>query len=424
MKIELKIDERSEVFEYGEDFKVINKDVKENIITDDEIIKNFENPVDFPSLFEFLKEKKRILFIVSDGTRKTGSKRVIKNIFKYFERYNLNFEKIKFLIATGIHRATTDFEKRKIVGEKFFNEYEVIDHSAEGRGVFVGKTFFGNEIYLNEELFKCDGLVIIGNVGFHYFAGFSGGRKSILPGVALKKTIVKNHNLVFYQDRRGKNPEVRIAKLDRNPVNEDMVEAVKLFGVDKIFSINTIVDEDENILHLNCGEIIKSHRKMCEIYKSTHMVKIDGRRDIAIVSAGGYPRDINTIQSHKTIENGRYFIREGGVLVVLAYMRDGFGNDEFFRFFDLPDLKSFEDSLRKNYVINGQTAMAMVEKALKYRIILISSLDNEDVKKMRMIPAKNLKEAMDRAGEFLPKNFKGFIIPEGATTLPEIEGEI
>ncbi len=420
MKIKLSYDEDFFTFEFGDEFKVININVSKNPITDDKIKHNFDNPVEKESLFHFIEKEKKLLFIVSDGTRKTGSKRVIKNIFEYFEKKGYEPEEVRFLIATGIHRDATENEMKKIVGEEFFEKFEVLNHSAKRVGDYYGKTTYQNEIFLNEGLREFEKIIVIGNVGFHYFAGFSGGRKSILPGVARKETIERNHMLVFNQNGGGKNPEVRIAKLKDNPVNEDMIEAVKLLGREKIFSINTIVDEDENIVDLNCGEIITSHVKMCEKYKESHMVEIDEKRDIAVVSAGGYPRDINMIQTHKTIENGRYFIKEGGILIVLANCRDGFGNDEFFKFFDLPDLESFEKKLREKYVINGQTAMAIVEKAMKYKIILVSSLREEDVKKMRMIPAKTLKEAFKMAKEMLPLRYKGFIIPNGATTLPKM----
>ena len=370
--------------------------------------------VDSPPLSD-LSRGKRVLVIVSDLTRPTGSLEFLPPLLETMS----GAAGISLLFATGLHRPLKEADKIAIVGEKVYRSYPMLDHRPDDNNVYVGTTSRGNRVHLDEQVVAHDFVVLTGSIGFHYFAGFAGGRKSLLPGVASKDSIHFNHLLVLNQNGPGRNPDVRVARLNGNPVNEDLIEAARL--VDRpLFVFNTILDQRKRVQKIFSGHWENAHRTGCDDYLKTHSVRLKERRRLAIVSAGGFPRDINVIQAHKAYEFAQHAIEPGGTIILAAECREGMGHDSFFPWFRYTDLEEFERNLRENYQVYGQTAYSLLTKARRFNLILVSSLPPGVVEQMGLQPAATLDEAMSLA-EKKTGRCPGYILPFGADALPVVD---
>lgn len=379
----------------------------------------FEQPVECPSFGRFLEGKRNLLLVLPDATRITGAEILSRPIIEYLNIYARFTGEIRVIIATGIHRAPTAGEVERLAGPYLQAGARLITHEPGSREKMAdfGLTPAGNRILLHQSVEQAEAVLIIGGTGFHYFAGFSGGRKSLLPGIAHEDTIAFNHKLVFDPATGGRHPGVRTASLAGNPVHEDMLAGLQAAGPDKIFLINTMVDENGCLTGLIAGHPVASHLAACQDYLAAHSVRLDRPAGAVITSAGGYPRDINMIQSHKAIETGRYRLRPGGTMVVLAACSEGMGHPSFFPWFRFQEEAFFRDELIKNYAVNGQTALSLFEKTRQYRIIMVSLLPPDTVRTMGMEPAGSLAAALDLIRPELSPENPGLILPEGAITL-------
>lgn len=355
---------------------------------------------------------RRVLVIVSDLTRPTGTREFLPRLLPQLE----GAARVRFLFATGIHRPLDAEDKARLVGGDLCRAYAMLDHEPESGFTYVGDTSFGNRVEINSQVFEDDLVVLTGGIGFHYFAGFSGGRKSLVPGVASRACIEFNHLLVLDPDGRGRDPRVRVASMDHNPVHEDMVEAARLAGLD-LFVYNTILDAGRRVRKVYAGHWIEAHRRGAADYFRDHSVRLADRRPLAIVSCGGFPRDINMIQAHKALEFAQYAVDPGGTIILLAECREGLGHPSFLPWFRYSDLDDFERRLRAAYEVYGQTAHSLLSKARRYRLICVSSLDAGTIRCMGMEPATNLADALGRIPSGVA-DAPGYILPFGADILP------
>lgn len=381
-------------------------------------------PWDGPGFGDFLRGKRRLLLVVSDATRRTGAEEILPLLAKHVRAWQgAGPEEIRIVIATGIHRDPTPAEVESLVPAGLFPNAMVIPHHADRREDMehFGRTSFGNEVWLNRAVRWADAIVVCGGVGYHYFAGFSGGRKSLLPGLASQASIQFNHNLVFRPDGAGRHPGVATARLDDNPVHLDMMEAMAMVGHDRIFTVSTLLDGEGRIVDLVAGHPVTSHSEACRRYLASHSAGLPRATDVVVASAGGFPRDINMIQSHKAVEMARHALRPGGALVVLAGCREGMGHPSFFPWFRFRTEEEFRRALVRDYVINGQTALALFEKACRYRIYLVSLLPPDQVRQMGLIPAADPAEALRQALGGLPKAWRGVVLPQAGVTLCRVE---
>jgi nickel-dependent lactate racemase len=204
--------------------------------------------------------------------------------------------------------------------------------------------------------------------------------------------------------------------LDGNPVHEAILEAARLIEPD--FLLNTVLTPDKRISAVFCGELEEAHLAGCELCREMYSVPLERPADLAVVSCGGYPKDINFIQAHKALDYGVNAVRRGGTLILLAACADGFGNKTFFDWFQHTDLVSFENALREGYEINGQTAYSTLMKARSHRVILVSDFGPVETEQMGMEKAQDLDEALGMALRDLPGDPFTVIIPDGGTVLP------
>jgi nickel-dependent lactate racemase len=380
-------------------------------------------PWDGPSLADFLRGKRRLLLVVSDATRRTGVEAILPLLARHVRAGRGSQPEIRIIVATGIHRDPTPTEVESLVPAGLFPDAEVVEHHADRQAEMehFGRTSFGNEVWLNRWVRWADAILVCGGVGYHYFAGFSGGRKSLLPGLAWQASIKHNHNLVFQRDGSGRHPGAATARLEGNPVHLDMMEALAMAGPERIFCVNTLLNGEGRITDLVAGHPVTAHLEACRRYLATHSAVLPQLADVVVASAGGFPRDINMIQSHKAVEMARHALRPGGAMVILAGCREGLGHASFLPWFRFRTEEEFRRELVRDYVINGQTALALFEKACRYRICLVSELPPEQVRQMGLIPARDPAEALRQALDGAPAAWRGVVLPQAGVTLCRVE---
>ena len=367
-----------------------------------------------------IKPSESVVIVTSDITRYSGSEIYLPLLVDRLNSAGVADSTITIVVALGIHRKQTETEHRRIVGS-LYGRIKVIDHECDdpGKLVIVGVTTCGIEVAINRTVAEADHLILTGTIGFHYFAGFGGGRKSILPGVASRAACMASHfNVLNPGEGSGKNSCAVTGNLEHNPVHSAMVEACAMVKPD--FILNTVLSPQKQIIAVFAGHWQDAHAAGCRYYSENFAYPLQQPADLAVVSCGGFPKDINLIQAHKSMEFGCQALKEGGVMILLAECRDGYGNATFFNWFRYRDLPSFESRLRSHYEINGQTAYSLLQKALRFRIILVSTLPPEEVRTMQLIPASTLEQALQMAREMLPEDFTAYVIPEGSTVLPVI----
>ncbi len=403
-------------FNFDEDrFQILTSNsTNRPALTDFEIGNALDNPIASDSLEKLLSVGGSVLIVASDATRATASAQIINLVVRRIIQQGIAPGDITIVIATGIHRPTTQSEKQELLTPFITQRINVLDHDAlnQSQLMLLGTTERGTPIEVNRRLREFTHVILTGGIGFHYFAGFTGGRKSICPGLASARTIAATHMLALDFENGGRRTGVGTGLLEGNAVSEECDRVAAL--IDPTFGINAIVDDYGRATQVFAGHWRKAHREACDSYLSEHSIRIAEKQALVIASCGGYPYDINLIQAHKTLDMAANACKEGGTIVLLAECRDGLGRSDFLKWFDSKDAAALETRLRESYEVNGQTAWALLSKAEQYRVILVSKLGDEDVRRMRMTPARSLDEAMSS----LASTTKGFIMPRGPALLP------
>src|SRR5215203_3301793 len=315
-----------------------------------------DSPIDSKTLEEIVQPGETVLFVVPDATRRTACGQVINLLVRRLIANGTAPHEMTVIFATGIHRPVTEEEKRQILTPFIAQRVKTLDHNPRDlmHIMRVGETPEGIPVELNRALTEHDHVVLIGGVSFHYFAGFTGGRKLICPGLASTRTVTSTHRLAFDCETKSRRVGVGTGLLDGNAVHEAFLDASSV--IKTVFAITTIVNDAGEIVELYCGDWITSHRAACDAYAAAHTFNIVERRDVVIASCGGYPHDINLIQAHKALEAAAQACTDGGTIVLLAECRDGLGRDDFIKWFEVAGSDELADTLCEKYEVNGQTA--------------------------------------------------------------------
>ena len=359
-----------------------------------------------------------MVIVTSDITRYTGSEIYLPLLVEKLNRQGIPDRDIEILVALGIHRPQTVHEHERILGP-LYGRIRVCDHDCDDHAglVSIGRTSNGIDVRINRRAVEANRLILTGVIGFHYFAGFGGGRKSVLPGIASRQACMASHFAVLNPaPGSGRNRYAVTGNLDGNPVHLAMNEACAL--ADPAFILNTVLAPDRRIIAAFAGDWQKTHEDGCRFYCEHFSYPLQEKTDLVIVSCGGFPKDINLIQAHKSMEYAAQALKDGGVMILLAECRDGFGNATFYNWFRYKQLDRFEAALRERYEINGQTAYATLQKAQRFRIILVSDFPARQVVEMGMLPADSLDAALLIAGDLLPLGWSALVMPEGGSVLP------
>ncbi|MBI4850854.1 MAG: nickel-dependent lactate racemase [Acidobacteria bacterium] len=394
-----------------------------NSITNGSLSKNdilvaMANPIDGQPLEEIIDIGENVVIVVSDTTRSSGSEIVIPLLVARLLQCGLKLVNISILFATGIHRLMSEEEKRKILTDEIYSSIKHFDHNPDNYDEleYLEDTSYSTPVEINRRLLEADHVILTGSIGFHYFAGFTGGRKSVFPGLASSKSIKHNHLLAldFVEGNVKRRIGVGAGRLDKNPVHEDMQEAVNMLSPS--FLINTVIDKEE-IVGIFCGDWRTAHRRGCAEYAAQHTITIEEKRDLVIASCGGSPKDINLIQSHKALDMAVGALKEGGHIILCAECREGYGYKDFLDWFKLGSSTKIGQKLFSNYEVNGQTAWAMANKIERFHVVLVSDLPENEVRSIGIEPAKDLATAIS----LIPKNLSGYIIPYACEAIPLVK---
>lgn len=380
------------------------------------IEKLLNSPIQSSSLEQLIKNKKtqNILIIVNDITRPTPYHILLPPLLHKLKQVGIKKDNITFLIATGAHRGNTEEENIKIFGEKLTSSYRFLNHSCDDdRLIDLGNLKSGNRLFVNPEVEKADFIITTGVIVPHYIAGFSGGRKSIHPGICGRKTIEQNHAQMVH-------PKAVTGNIIENPAHEEMLEAALKVNVD--FNFNAITDEDGNIIEVVAGALIDSWQEGVKISKKAYFSPISEKADVVFTSAGGYPKDINIYQAQKALDNAYHAVKPGGTIVLIAECREGIGNSVCMQWIEeAQSIQDIEERLKKRFVLGGHKAYAIAKVAKEMDIILLSSMEKDLTKKLFMIPVENIQQAVNLVKEKHGNNFQSYVIPSGSIVLPQIE---
>ena len=376
------------------------------------VLKAIANPVNSPNLRDFLAGSGPVLCIVNDATRPTPTTVMLEAVYDLIKPVD-----IRFLVATGAHRPPTEEEYLQIFG-RFYGEFKsrIYPHlsRSENDMVYFAKSRNGTDIYLNRMVAEDRKILAISSVEPHYFAGYTGGRKSFLPGVASYRTIEQNHRLAM-------SPQSKALTLDGNPVHEDMVDTIAAIRDKAIFSIQTVLDKNQRTYTVTAGDINDSFAAAVNKAREVFVVGIKEKTDI-VVTVARNPLDIDLYQSQKALENGKLALKTGGILILVSRCRCGVGDDTFLNL--LSTCTEYDEILKrieKGYKLGYHKAARMVELRQWADIYGVTSLPAQVVKSALITPFSTLQEALDRALTIKGKNARVLFLLDGAMTVPSIK---
>ncbi len=366
-KIDLVIPEKNVLDIVGGDNSVSEKGEKE-------LISNaLKKPIGSSTLSGIVARKTSACILVSDITRPCPSYRFLPQLVEELTSGGIPLSNIKVILGLGIHRGHSEREKRKLVGDYIFENIRVIDFDPS-KAKLIGKTSAGTPVEVFDEVLKSDLLVVTGNIEYHYFAGYSGGAKALMPGVCTRNSIQANHAMML--DKRAIS-----GNIEDNPVREDIEEAGQMAGIDFIF--NVILDDNKNIIDAVAGKNNEAWLEGIKRYDAIYKREVDHPAYILIASPGGYPKDINLYQSQKALENIKDIVKPGGAIILIASCEEGFGEDVFEEWMSqAKDFNAISERLKDNFVLGGHKAVAVSRVISEKKVYLYSGFDNLATEKM------------------------------------------
>ncbi|MCU1290945.1 MAG: hypothetical protein JWN60_3174 [Acidobacteria bacterium] len=398
-------------FDYDQTrFTILGNEDSSSALTDVEIGERFENPFNSKTFEEIVQPSETVLIVVPDATRQTASGQIVNLLVRRLIANGTMPYEISIIFATGIHRRVTNEEKSRILTPFIAQRIKTIDHNPRDLAQLVnlGETAGGTPIRINRALTEHDHVVLIGGISFHYFAGFTGGRKLICPGLASSVTISETHKLAFDCETKSRRAGVGTGITVGNVVHEAFIEAAS--KIKPSFSVNTIVNERGEAVELFCGDWLESHRRACDFYAAGHTIDIAERREAVIVSCGGAPFDLNMIQAHKALDAAARACTDGGTIIFLAECTDGLGRTDFLNWFEAENSRALAEKLCEKYRVNGQTAWNLLRIAETHDVRIVTSLPETETRSMRLKKAQSPEEAFAK----IDLETKGYILPSGA----------
>ena len=363
-------------------------------------------PYGCPSLRELAEGCGKIVLIASDHTRPVPSKVIVPPMLRELRAGNPDAD-ITILIATGCHRETTQEELIRKFGEEIVCSEKIVVHDCDDADhlVNIGKLPSGGDLVINRLVYEADLVVAEGFIEPHFFAGFSGGRKSVLPGIASRKTVMYNHNSRFIASEYA-----RTGILQNNPIHEDMIAASKAAGLK--FIVNTVLDASHKVVYAVAGDVRTAHLKGCAFLADRCGISLPAgskKPDIVITTNGGYPLDQNIYQAVKGMTAAESLVRENGVIIMLAKSDDGDGGRVFHETFkNQPDLdrmmQEFLDTAPEDTIVDQWQSQIFCRVLMHSTVIYISDADDETVRDLHMIPAHSIEEAVEIADRILDKD--------------------
>ncbi len=377
------------------------------------IREKIESPIGSPSLRELIKSKQpqNIVIIVSDITRPGPFAILLKTLLQELISYGISQSSIHIQIANGTHRKMTEAEMRYHYGDWVIDNFSINNHDCRADDlVHLGTMASGNELYVNKRVAEADFIITLGVISPHYFAGFSGGRKSVLPGVCGYETIRHNHSNIIHN-------YATLGKLDDNKIHLEMTEAAAKVGID--FTVQSILNHEKKLVQCFAGAFNDAFYEGVKFFNENNSVKFSKKADAVVVSVGGYPKDINFYQSQKALNSTIDLIKEGGTVILVTESRENMGQDEMEK--QLRKAKTIDDLFRvdqKDIQIGGHRAFATGRLLKQADILVVSSMNPELVKAVHFTPAELIEEALEFVRKKEGEEFLCYIVRSGGMFFP------
>jgi lactate racemase len=378
-----------------------------------EVERALKEPIGSKRLSEIVKPESKVAIVVDDATRKAPSEVMLLPVLAELNAAGVKDENVTVIFGCGTHRAVKPEEAAELLGAEALKRVKAISHDCRAADlVHVGTTkTHGNKVYVNRVFAEADVKVLLGDVGFHYYAGYGGGRKSVLPAVCGEETIKHNHAMLLHAN-------ARTGILEDNPVHRDMTEAARLAKVD--FIVNVVENKKGEIVKAFAGDLEQAFMEAVKLVDEMYRITVDRRADILVVSAGGHPADMNLYQAYKALDNALDAVKRGGVIILVAECPEGHGNQVFYDWMTrLGDLKNVEREVKRNFVMGGHKAYYLLKALQNHQIILVSSLpDYYATSIFKLKTARAVNDALAEALKIVGSASRVWAMPQGSYTLP------
>jgi len=390
----------------------------------DAIYKSLLNPINSKPLDKILDHKKNanIIVVIEDHTRPMPTKPILEALVRLFKEKNINDNQVKILVGTGLHRNPNPDELEHMVGLEIINRFDIIFHNAKDSKnlEYIGKTKFGTEVYLNSNYVNSDLKIITGYVEPHFFAGFSGGRKAIIPGIAGTETILSNHSA------KNIHGNAKFGELNGNKVHEDAIEAVKLPKAKPDFCINVLINSQHKITTVASGNVFSVHNTLVQKLQNVCFKTFKEPFDIVLCGNGGYPLDLNLYQAVKSMAIGELAAKQGGYIIAINECKDGIGQDEFKKLINsgkTPE-QLYNGALDGSIKVPDIWEIQILARILmKHKVFVISSMEQKDLGNIGLLYVENVETAINEIISEINKpldQIKVLVLPKGPVILPKI----
>lgn len=375
----------------------------------EELKRALQHPIHSKRLKDMVLADDKIVIITSDITRPLPTDKILPYLLDELYLGGAKKENITLVFALGAHRKHTPQEMRMLAGKRASEEIRLIDSDVKDC-TYIGTTTYGTPVSIFREVAQSDIRICLGNIEYHYFAGYSGGAKAIMPGVSTREAIQANHSKMVLDGSRA-------GALEGNPVRLDIEEAAGMLGVH--FILNVVLDEKKEVLKAFAGDCLKAHRAGCAFLDGMYLCKLKQRADIVVVSQGGYPKDLNLYQTQKALENAKYAVKEGGIIILVGACQEGLGEEVFEKWLlHAPDARSLIDRIQTEFELGGHKAAAIAMVLQDARVFLVSELQPDFVRTIFLEPFYTIQSALDKALEIKGDSATVLLMPHGGSTLP------
>ena len=369
------------------------------------------HPIGSAPLKDLVSAGEKIVIVTSDITRPLPTKEVLPPVLAELYAAGVKNSDITIVFALGSHRRHTVDEMKALVGDEIFRAIRCVD-STEQDFVLMGKTRLGTPVEIARVVAEADRRICLGNIEYHYFAGYSGGAKAIMPGVSTRAAIQSNHS-------RMVRPEAVAGRLDGNPVRADLEEAIDFCPID--FIVNVVLDEHKKIINAVAGHYIEAHRHGCRFLDSLYGKDIARAADIVVVSQGGSPKDLNLYQTQKALDNAKHAVKKGGIIILVGSCREGLGEEVFEQWMtSAPTPQSMIERIENEFQLGGHKAAAIALVLQKAEIYLVSEMEPKFVQSLFLKPFGTVQAAFDAALAKIGPNADIIVMPFGGSTLPKL----
>ena len=374
-----------------------------------------KNPIGKPRLRELAHQGQKVAIVTSDSTRPCPSARLLPYVINELADAGIPDKDVFIVLALGLHRPMTADEIAEVVPPEIQQRIQVLNHDPADT-IHLGVTARGTPVEIFRPLVEADVRICLGNIEFHYYAGYSGGAKAILPGCASRAAVTANHAMLVL-------PEAAAGRTEGNPVRADLEEAVAMLGVD--FILNVIVDGDHHIAGAVAGDATAAHRAGCRLVAERGMVRIPQKADIVVASAGGYPKDINFYQTHKALQNAKHAVKDGGAIILVGECREGIGHKTFESWLLGPmPPKERIAMIQKEFVLGGHIAAAIAAIQERAAVYVVTEIPAETWRPSHLLHYSNAQEALEAASRQLGGTPSVLVLPEAVAVLPVVEGDL